>query len=193
MDITQLETKRRAAQRDLDLKLAPQRQIDLAAQELADLDEQIEIARQQEQEAQRAANQKAAQIADAWARYNAITQDLRAALRSIHAGRLALVSFGESDPGDRVISVESIVAPLLEVEQRAYATMRTALTKDWASPEQVAANARRHDLMAQLMNSGRLQQDAEAIADLVVDGKLDLEVATAQYDAVPEEDNNDDT
>jgi len=114
MTLANLETKRRAAQRQLDQALAPQRQLELAQAELENLDEQIGQARAAEAAQRRAQQQHESQVASAWARYNAVAPELRTALRDIQVGRMQLIELGEPDPGDRVISVEAIAKPLIE-------------------------------------------------------------------------------
>jgi hypothetical protein len=197
--ITELETKRQRAAQQLGKLRQPLEAIDAAEQELADLDAQI--AQQQAAEAERARQQlehknKVVGQQRIYARLNDPAyrdrMEIRDWARDTAVCRQRLVALGEPDPGDIVISAEATHAPIGDRAQRLADQQTAILTKDWATPEQVAANARRHELMSELMNSGRTQQDAEAIADLVVDDGLTLEAATARYDAAPELEDNDD-
>ena len=108
MTLANLETKRRAAQRQLDQALAPQRQLELTHAELEAIDEQIGQARSLEAAQQRAANERQQQIASAWAGYREVSYELRDICRTLQGQRDQLIALGEPDPGDRVISVEAV-------------------------------------------------------------------------------------
>lgn len=141
MNITQLEAKRRAAQRQLDQALAPQRQVDLATQELADLDEQIAAAQRLEQDERQRTIQRQMDISEARARIDN-RWDLRIPAYEIYRARLRLIDLGEPDPGDLLISVEEIAKPMYEARQRTANELREALARqlmvadDQVLPEQ---------------------------------------------------------
>jgi hypothetical protein len=113
MTVEALETKRRAAQRQLDQALAPQRQLELAHAELDAIDEQLGQARREEQEARRTEQQRASDIASAESIFYGTSPELRDALRPIYAAQLRLAAYGVLVE-DRVINVRSIVEPLFE-------------------------------------------------------------------------------
>lgn len=117
------------------------------------------------------------QIAAARVQYDATSPALVEALRSIHFGRLRLIDLGVEDPGDRVFSVASVAAPSLEIDQRAYQTMRQAETRGRATDADVAAHQQRQNLIDQLHLVGRPWSEAEQLAAAVTDGSMTLESA----------------
>lgn len=138
-------------------------------------------------EEQRITQQHQSAVVAARAQYDAMTPALVEAVRSIHFGRMRLIDLGEPDPGDKLISVESIAAPILHRDERAAAITAEMFTRDRASPEQVAAMRERQQLVEQLHIVARPWAEAEQLADAVLSGKLTLQQA---LESVNQEDSN---
>jgi hypothetical protein len=198
MTVETLETARRQTAQRLGKLRQPLEAIDAAAQELAVLDEQIEQARAAEAAERRAAAQREGEIISTAAEHARLADMMQNRRMTIEEWARAWAriqdrrsTLGASDLGDISISAEALATVLLERDRREFETMRTALTQGWATAEEVEASNRYHAMVGTLMNSGRSQDEARAIADLAETEDLSEDEATRRYDA--DEENEDDT
>jgi hypothetical protein len=186
VNITQLEAKRRAAQRQVDAALAPQRQKELAEAELVDIEQQIAEARQQADADRLAAQQREnaiaateiehARLADIWHCYRLPLEEWA---RRWHRNQFARAELGIPDLGDIVFSAAAVIAPILERDQGAYAATRAMMGHDRQSDSAAEAWRERQALIQRLHIEARPWPEAEQLADQVERGDLTEEEAFA--------------